>query len=98
MCLNVSWMHGERPIMWLNKLKIAVIEKDFSSIDKLLGDIPKLESQKEIQEAIYLLKEASDIADVLKDDTSKSMNQIKKNLNFLRSTDIPTSKKLDIRS
>lgn len=98
MCLNVSWMRGERQQMWLNKLKIAVIEKNFSSIDRLLDNIPKLESQKEIQEAIYLLKEASDIADTLRDDTSKSMKQIKKNLNFLRSTDIPTSKKLDIRS
>lgn len=98
MCLSVSWMRGERPIMWLNKLKIAVIEKNFSSIDKLLGEIPKLQSQREIEEAIYLLKEASDIADILKDDTSKSMKQIKKNLNFLRSTDIPTSKNLDIRS
>lgn len=91
-------MRGERQIMWLNKLKIAVIEKNFSSIGKLLDDIPKFESQREIEEAIYLLKEASDIADVLKDDTLKSMKQIKKNLSFLRSTDIPTSKKLDIRS
>lgn len=98
MCLNVSWMRGERQIMWLNKLKIAVIEKNFSSIGKLLDDIPKFESQREVEEAIYLLKEASDIADVLKNDTLKSMKQIKKNLSFLRSTDIPTSRKLDIRS
>jgi hypothetical protein len=34
----------------------------------------------------------------LKEETKASMKQIKKNLDFLRSTDIPTSKKLDIRS
>ncbi len=84
--------------MWLNKLKIAIIEKDPNALSKLLDDIPQLEDPKEIEEAIYLLKEATVLMNNLKDETKASMKQIKKNLDFLRSTDIPTSKKLDIKS
>lgn len=89
---------GERPQMWLDKLKIAIIEKDPNALGKLLDDIPQLQTPKEIEEAIYLLKEANSLMQSLKDETKASMKQIKKNLDFLRSTDIPTSKKLDIKS
>ncbi|MBE0513956.1 hypothetical protein [Sulfurimonas sp.] len=84
--------------MWLNRLKIAVVEKNPNALDKLLDDIPQLQNPKEIEEAIYLLREATSLMNNLKDQTKASMKQIKKNLDFLRSTDIPTSKKLDIKS
>lgn len=84
--------------MWLNKLKIAVIEKNPNALDKLLDDVPQLQNPKEIEEATYLLKEATILMNSFKDQTKSSMKQIKKNLDFLRSTDIPTSKKLDIKS
>ncbi|MDQ1263966.1 MAG: hypothetical protein QG559_967 [Campylobacterota bacterium] len=84
--------------MWLTKLKIAIIEKNPDGLNKLLSDIPHLESQKEIEEAVYLLREATLMMHTLKDQTQESMKQIKKNLDFLRSMDIPTSKKFDTRS
>lgn len=84
--------------MWLNKLKIAIVEKNPDGLSKLLSGVPQLEDKKEVEEAIYLLKEATALMNSLKDETEASMKLIKKNLDFLRSTDIPTSKKLDIRS
>lgn len=84
--------------MWLTKLKIAIIEKNTDALNGLMEDVPQLKDKKEIEEAIYLLKEADRLIHTLKDETSASMKQIKKNLDFLRSNDIPTSKKLDIRS
>lgn len=84
--------------MWLTKLKIAIIEKNADALNGLMEDVPQLKDKKEIEEAIYLLKEADRLIHTLKDETSASMKQIKKNLDFLRSNDIPTSKKLDIRS
>ncbi|OHD96754.1 MAG: hypothetical protein A3E21_09640 [Sulfurimonas sp. RIFCSPHIGHO2_12_FULL_36_9] len=84
--------------MWLDKLKIAIIEKNADAISRLLDDIPQLKDKKEIEEAVYLLKEATSLMHTLKNETSASMKQIKKNLDFLRSTDVHTSKKLDIRS
>ncbi|MGE4420158.1 MAG: hypothetical protein AB7D38_10070 [Sulfurimonas sp.] len=84
--------------MWLTKLKIAVVEKNPNALSKLLSDVPQLENQKEIEEALFLLREATALMKNLKEETQASMRQIKKNLDFLRSTDISTSKKLDIRS
>lgn len=98
MYLRDCWKLGERPQMWLNKLKIAIVEKNPDSLSKLLSDVPQLESQKKIEEAVYLLKEATALMNSLKDETKISMNLIKKNLDFLRSSEIRTSKKLDIRS
>ena len=84
--------------MWLTKLKIAIVEKNVDAIDKLLDDLPQFSDAKEIEQAIYLLKETSNIIESLKGSASESMKQIQKNLKFLRATDIPTSKRLDIRS
>ncbi|MDQ1244580.1 MAG: hypothetical protein QG565_920 [Campylobacterota bacterium] len=84
--------------MWLNKLKIAIVEKNPDALGKLLDDVPQLRDPKEIEEALYLIKEATSLMEGLKDETKASMNLIKKNLDFLRSNEIRTSKKLDIRS
>lgn len=84
--------------MWLNKLKIAIVEKNTDALDKLMGELPQLKDKKEIEEVLYLLKEATSLMNTLKDETSSSMKQVKKNLDFLRSTDIYTAKRLDIRS
>jgi hypothetical protein len=88
---------GERPQMWLDKLKIATIEKDVASLEKLLRDVPELKEKKEREEALYLLKEATSQMQKLKDETLISMQQMKKNLDFLRATDSRSFKNLDIR-
>lgn len=84
--------------MWLTNLKIAIIEKNTDALDKLLDDIPQLKDEKEIEEAVYLLEEAKSLVNGLKDETAHSMKLLKKNLSFLRSTDIPTSRSLDMMS
>lgn len=83
--------------MWLNRLKIAVIEKDVDALDKLLNDLPKLRDKRELEEAIYLLREATNVISSLKSETAASLEMIKKNLDFLNSTRIRSSKNLDIR-
>lgn len=88
---------GERPPMWLDKLKIAVIEGDVASLQKLLSDVPELKEKREREEALYLLKEATSQMQKLKDETLISMQQMKKNIAFLHSTDSRSFKNLDIR-
>lgn len=83
--------------MWLDKLKIATIEKDVASLEKLLRDVPELKEKREREEALYLLKEATLQMQKLKDETLVSMQQMKKNLDFLRATDSRSFKNLDIR-
>ena len=84
--------------MWLTKLKIAIVEKNTDALNELLDDIPELSDKKEIEEAIYLLREATEIVYTLKDETLSSMSQIKKNIAFLRSTEAPAKSKLDVVS
>lgn len=85
--------------MWLTNLKIALIEKDTKKIDSLLQDIPQLHNLQEIEQAIYLLKEATILVQSLKDETNFSMQKIKKNISFLNTTKHkPSSRRLDIKS
>ena len=83
--------------MWLTKLKIAIIEKNPEALDSLLDDIPELSEAEDIDQAIYLLKEASELLYTLQDETKISMGKIKKNISFLRSTERKTTNKLDIK-
>jgi hypothetical protein len=83
--------------MWLTKLKIAIVEKDATSLQNLLNNLPELDNLKDINEAIALLEEASKVLYSLRDEVGRSMHQIQKNLKFLRSTDIPTSLRLDTK-
>lgn len=82
---------------WLKQLEIAIVEKNTNQIDKLLGDMPKFDNNKDRESAMYLLKEAMTLLYQLKDDTVLSMRQLKKSISFLGSTATPKTNKLDIK-
>jgi len=83
--------------MWLSKLKIAIIEKNTDALNILMDDIPQLSDADDIQEAIFLLKEATDLVSGLKNKTASSMKQMKKNIQFLKATQAPRTNTLDIK-
>ncbi|ABB43485.1 hypothetical protein Suden_0204 [Sulfurimonas denitrificans DSM 1251] len=83
--------------MWIKKLQIAIIEKDADTISILIETTPKFESVKEIESAIYLLKEANEVMHTLKNETALTMKQLKKNIDFLESTQPQIRSKLDLR-
>ena len=97
MYLKPFWKLGEKAQMWLKKLKIAIIEKNADALNALMDDIPKFSNADDIQEVIFLLKEATDLVSGLKDETASSMKQMKKNINFLKSTQAPKIGTLDIK-
>jgi len=72
--------------MWLNNLKIAIIEKNPAKIDDLVESIPIFDDVKDIESAAYLLKEASILMITLKDETAESLKKIRKTKDFLAST------------
>lgn len=84
--------------MWLKELKVAIIQKDVELLSSLLEDVPVLEDAKEIETAIYLLKEAANIMQTLQEETKDSMIQLKKNIDFLDATSSKKSNTLDITS
>jgi len=84
--------------MWLNELKIAIIEKNTDKLNTLMQSLPQLSDAKEIDEALHLLQEATSLVEGLRDATQASMIQMQKNIKFLKSTQAPTVSKLDVSS
>ena len=91
-------MHGERQQMWLNQLKSALVMRDVEKISYLLETKPQNLNVKEMQEVSFLLREAAKIATDLRDETAKTMQQVKKNIDFLNATESKATQKLDITS
>ena len=84
--------------MWLTNIKIAIVEKNTDKLNFLLDEAPKFENKQDMEEAMYLLREAAELVYKLQDETSVSMKQMKKNMDFLKSTQPNTSNRLDIKS
>ena len=84
--------------MWLNQLKVAVVQRDTELLSSLLDDIPALEDAQDIETAIYLLQEATTIMHQLKDETAVSMKQIKKNIDYLNSSVADQKSQFDVTS
>jgi len=84
--------------MWLTKLKIAIVEKNTDSINTLLDQTPNFEKIEDVKEAMYLLKEAFELVYGLRDETAQSMEQLKKNMEFINSTQPANKNSLDISS
>jgi hypothetical protein len=84
--------------MWLNRLKIALIEKNTDAIDTLLDETPDLKDVEEMKEASYILREVAVLLHELQDETAKNMKQLKKHIDFMGSTQAPAKYNLDIKS
>lgn len=83
--------------MWLNNFKIAIIEKNTQNINKLLDEVPQFKDIDEIEEVMYLMREASELLHTLKNETASTMSQLKKNIEFLNSTQHDEKNSLDIK-
>ena len=72
--------------MWLNDFKIAIVEKDPETIEKLLESMPIFDDNKDMESVAYLLREASILMITLKDETSESLIKLRKTIKFIDST------------
>jgi len=84
--------------MWLNQLKIAIIEKNIEQIEELMQVVPQLSKAEDIDSAICLIDEAKSLVIQLRDSTQASMIQMKKNIDFLKVTQTRTNSSLDVTS
>ena len=82
--------------MWLKEFKIALIQQDTEKLDTLLDTLPQLEDPQEIEQALYLIKEATKLVSSLRDETQSAMRQMKKNIDFLDSAASPRVSKFDV--
>jgi len=89
-------MHGERLQMWLNQLKSAILTKDLSKVTELLENLPDSFTTEDATQASYLLAEAANVAKELRDEVRQDLLQVKKNIDFLKSTGTPRKTKFDV--
>lgn len=83
--------------MWLQEFKVALIRKDAETIGTLLDSMPQLQGE-ELEEAGCLLRQARELLQTEQSRTRNKMQQLRKNVDFLKSTQSETPKKLDITS
>ena len=84
--------------MWLNSLKIALIEKDVNKLHDLADCMPSFQDNQERKTAVILINQAIELLEGLRDETAISMKRLKKHINFLQSTQAPQVNRLDIKS
>ncbi|MFT5660493.1 MAG: ABC-type uncharacterized transport system substrate-binding protein [Sulfurimonas sp.] len=98
MFLESLMRHGKKQQMWLNKFKIAIIQKDADSLNILLDKVPSFKNKEDIEQAMYLMKEGLEVLYILQDETVSSMRKIKKNINFLGTSLVDSSSSFSIKS
>ena len=84
--------------MWLQEFKIALIEEDTQKLAELSDADLQFETVEEVQEAMLLIQQADKLFNRLKNETALAMKQLKKNIDFLKSTEAPAVSTLDITS
>ncbi len=83
--------------MWLNQLKVAIVEKNTDKLNELMENLPELETQEELDSAVCLLSEATSLVTSLREDTKKSMIQMQKTIKFLKVTEAQKKSELNIK-
>jgi len=78
--------------MWIEKLQIAIIEKDTDGIDELVSNMPDFTTLDEVKSASSLIKEALKLLKELKKDTGDTLAKLKKHKDFLYVTQHQTNK------
>jgi len=83
---------------WLAMFKIALVETNTEMLAMLIEEIPVFQSAKEAESARILSQQAIARLQTLREQTRDSMQQIRKNLQFLHATEHSHSGSLDITS
>jgi len=81
--------------LWLKAFKIAIAERNIEKIDELIQSTPEFESIQSMKEALYLIKEASTLIKESQNDILKTKHKLKKNIDFMQSTQTNRNSRFD---
>jgi hypothetical protein len=84
--------------MWFKEMEIAIIEKDTDKLQDLLNAPLEFKNIQDVNRAMCLLEEALGLLCRLKSETAQTMAQLKRNIEFLKSTQAPPSNMFDVIS
>jgi len=71
---------------WLEDFKIAIIEKDFTNIEKLLEQMPEIKSINDLRTSVALINEAKKLLAQEQNILRENMEKVKKSKQFLSQT------------
>jgi hypothetical protein len=83
--------------MWLTKLKTALVLEDIEQLSSLLDEMPQFETIEQMEEASYLLIQTKTLIEKSKLHTAQILQQLKNNLNFLKSTQTEAPSSLNLK-
>ena len=83
--------------MWLSKLKTALVLEETDKIAELTENIPSFDSIEEMEEASYLLLQARELMIRNREEAAQTLKQLKKTLDFLKSTQSHPTGSLNIK-
>jgi hypothetical protein len=83
--------------MWLTKLKTALVLEDIEQLSSLLDEMPQFETIKQMEEASYLLIQTKALIEKNQSDTAQILQQLKNNLNFIKSTQAEAPSSLNLK-
>jgi len=83
--------------MWLTKLKTALVLEDIEALSILIDNMPQFETIEQMEEALYLLIEIKTYLEKSKTQTAQILQQLKNNLNFLKSTQLEPPSSLNLK-
>ncbi|HEX5330578.1 hypothetical protein [Sulfuricurvum sp.] len=83
--------------MWLTKLKTALVLEDIETLSSLLDEMPQFETIEQMEEASYLLIQTKTLIEKNKLHTAQILQQLKNNLNFLKSTQTEAPSSLNLK-
>jgi len=68
---------------WLEKFKVAIIEKDFEKLEILLDEMPEIKKIEELKNTVALINEAKKLISEEQKLLRDSMAKVKKSKHFL---------------
>lgn len=90
-------MLGKRVLMWLSKLKKALILEDIEHLSELLEEMPPFDTLEQMEEAFYLLAQCKTLLETKKTHAAQTLQQLKSSLDFLKSTQTNPPSSLNLK-
>jgi len=72
-------------LIWINQLKIAIVEKNEERIEELIYELPQFDSLEQMEEAAYMMQEAHTLLTKEKETLATKLLKIKKQKEFINS-------------
>jgi len=83
--------------MWVERFKAALVLEEPDTIAALLDEMPRFETRQEVEEAAYLLLQASEMIEQQKRLTAHTLQHHKSTIDFLKSSQTPADSSLNIK-